>query len=329
VDVKRTLAHWTNPNTQRVGRAVLVGFYDWTMEEGYRKDNPGRQTRRAKRQPTQVYRLVRDEAVAMLAAAHSTRERRAIYLGICAGLRNAELRGLRGEHFHRPGWIGVSAEIAKGGRQRWLPVIPDLEEVVAEIRANVAADVYVLPAQRFRDPPFNRRHEDLDHRPSSSQALRTLVMRVAQRAGIKAHVHPHLLRHAYGDHIARHAGMRNAQFLLGHAGIATTEAYVGKPTLDELKRSVRDFTYGAFDRTDVLGVSEAPEIPAEATTGIEPVYTALQACWIPRCRLYRAKSARVRCPQIRSDLLSSGHGRGHKAHRADGVRHDHVLIAGR
>jgi hypothetical protein len=38
---------------------------------------------------------------------------------------------------------------------------------------------------------------------------------------------------------------------------------------------------------------------------------------------------RVRCPQIRSDLLSSGHGRGHKAHRADGVRHDHVLIAGR
>ncbi len=65
-DVKRTLARWANPDTQRVGRAVLVSFYDWTMEEGYRKHNPARQTRPAKKQPTHVYRLLRDEAVAML-----------------------------------------------------------------------------------------------------------------------------------------------------------------------------------------------------------------------------------------------------------------------
>lgn len=32
--------------------------------------------------------------------------------------------------------------------------------------------------------------------------------------------------------------MQNAQFLLGHAGIGTTETYVGRPTLDELAVSV-------------------------------------------------------------------------------------------
>jgi integrase len=88
----------------------------------------------------------------MLPAARSTRERRAIFLGICAGLRNQELRGLEGRHFERPGWIWVSSDIAKGRRERWLPVIAELEPVVREIRSNVANDEYVIPAQRKRIP---------------------------------------------------------------------------------------------------------------------------------------------------------------------------------
>jgi site-specific recombinase XerD len=52
------------------------------------------------------------------------------------------------------------------------------------------------------------------------------------------------MRHAYGDHIARYAGIRNAQFLLGHAGIATTETYVGQPTLEELAAAVEASTLG-------------------------------------------------------------------------------------
>ena len=54
----------------------------------------------------------------MLDAARGIRERRAISLGLCAGLRNAELRGLQGRHFERPGLIWVSADIAKGRRER-------------------------------------------------------------------------------------------------------------------------------------------------------------------------------------------------------------------
>ena len=85
------------------------------------------------------------------------------------------------------------------------------------------------------------------------------------------------MRHAYADHIARHAGARTAQFLLGHAGIATTETYLGNPTIEELQRAVDGFTYGVHLRTDVLGGPQEAETADKAPTGIEPVYTALQA----------------------------------------------------
>lgn len=142
----------------------------------------------------------------------------------------------------------VSTDIAKGGRERWVPVIADLEPVVAEIRADVQTDEYVLPAQRFRDPPFNADRRDLRHQPSSSQSLRQLVMRVAERAGIAAHVRPHDMRHAH---------------------LGTTETYLGRPRLDDMVTAVKNATYGI--RTNVLGVADTLQIGLEATTGIEPV----------------------------------------------------------
>ena len=203
------------------------------------------------------------------------RERRAIFLLICAGLRNAEIRGMKGQHFERPGFVEVSEDIAKGGRSRWVPVIDDLVPVVAEIVAHVGHDEYVLPAQRFRNPPFNTEQQDLRRRASSSQALRQLVMRVAARAGIAAHVHPHTLRHAFAEHVARRADTRSAQHLLGHASLGTTDTYLGAPTLDEIVAAVAGVSYGT--RTDVLGVARRPELALQATAGIEPAYTALQA----------------------------------------------------
>lgn len=266
-DVKRTLARWKNPNTQYTRRAHLVSFYDWTMEEGYRETNPARQTRRPRRRKAQVYRLTRGEAAAMLSAAETTRERRAIFLGLCAGLRLSELLGLQGRHFQRPGFVWVSADIGKGNKERWVPVLADLEPVVEEIRTGVGLEQYVIPAERWRDPGTNKDKMQLLARPASRQVMRTICIDVAARAGIAAHVHPHLLRHAFGDHIARYAGLKAAQYLMGHESVDTTEGtYTGEPTLDELAASIRGFTFA-------LGLSPAkpPKTPVEASTGIEPV----------------------------------------------------------
>ena len=259
-DVQRTLARWPHPSTRSVNRAKLVSFYDWLMQEGYRKDNPARQTRPSRRRPKAKYRLTEAEVISILNVASGVRETRAIFLGICAGLRNAELRGLQGRHFERLGWIWVCADIAKGRSERWIPVPLDLGLVVADIRATVAVDEYVLPAQRWRDPGRNQTRGDLSHRPSSSQALRLLVMDVAKRAGITAHITPHDMRHAYAEHIARHADTRTAQHLLGHADVATTQIYLAKPRLDDLSAAVKGLSFGLPARTNVLGVAETLEI---------------------------------------------------------------------
>jgi len=268
-DVKRTLRRWSHPNTQRTNRSVLISFYTWCEEEGIRRDNPARQTPRPRRRPVEHVNLTRGEAWRILQAARTTREKRAVYLLLCAGLRNGELRGMRGGHFGREGYVWVTPDIGKGGRAREIPVSRDLRPVVAEIRSNVAVDEFVLPAQRFRNPPANTERMDLRFVPSSSQALIRMVEQLASRAGVSQHVTPHDLRHAYANHIARGADTRIAQYALGHAYLATTDIYMRTPLLDEVTAALVDLTYEP-ERT-FPSTQRTPDTAREATTGIEPV----------------------------------------------------------
>ena len=141
----------------------------------------------------------------------------------------------------------------------------------------------------------NTERMDLKLKSASRQVLRTVVMELGRRAGIHAHLTPHSMRHAFGDHVARHAGIKNAQALLGHADVGTTQMYTGAPTLDELAKAIEGYRFGV-ERTHV---PPDPQIPLEAPTGIEPVYTALQA------RRPRAGWL-SRAPGVRSTALSCG-----------------------
>jgi site-specific recombinase XerD len=270
-DVKRTLRRWSHPNSQRKNRSILIAFYDWMVEEGKRPHNPARQTPRPRKRPVTTHRLSRDEVAALLNAVEDERERRVIFLGVFAGLRNGELRGLRGRHFQRPGFIWVSPDIGKGGKERWVPVSDELEPVVARIRRQVGPDEYVLPAQRSRNPPMNSEMVDRRKRPSSSQALRSLVRRVAKRAGVTGRVYPHLMRHAFADNMVRHAGLREAQQMLGHADSRTTEIYLGNSTPDELTAAIKGFSFGVLIERAFYPPHNVLANPVEAPTGIEPV----------------------------------------------------------
>jgi integrase len=231
-----------------------------------------------------VYRMTRDEVIAFLGAAVTRREQRVASWASAPGSATMNCGNLQRRHFERPRWVHVSADIAKGGRERWVPVLPELEPVVGEILASVDATAwdpaarswigeYVVPAERWRDPGRNTERMDLKLKPASRQVLRTVVMELGHRAGIHAHLTPHSMRHAFGDHVTRHAGIKNAQALLGHADVGTTQMYTGAPTLDELAAAIAGYRFGV-QRTSVRN---DPQIPREAPTGIEPVYTALQA----------------------------------------------------
>ena len=232
-DVRRTLGRWRG-NTRANRHSLLASFYRWLVQQGHRKDNPADQVPRAKKRKPDPPRLRQDEALAMLTACETVRERRVVYLGIFAGVRNQELRGLQGRHFERDGLIWVSPDIAKGGHPRWLPVLQDLQPVVDEIRANVGRDEYVVPAQRRN--PVEGVWYDLPGERASGQAVWRLVKKIAGRAGVEST--PHALRRAFADLVERQAGVRVAQKLLGHASLATTEGYLSEPTLDDLQGAV-------------------------------------------------------------------------------------------
>lgn len=250
-DVKRTLARWQHPNTQAYNRAVLVSFYRWTVQEGMRPYNPAEQTRPPKRRKPSVYRLTRAEAIRMMRAAQSSRERRVVFLGLLAGARNEEIRGMQRRHFERPGAVWFSTDIAKGGVERWVPVLAELEPVVAEILQSTVDGEYVVPARRSAGGRTPNRQRDVPMRPCATQAVIDVVVGVGQRAQIAARVKPHTLRHAFGDHVARQAGLRAAQAMLGHADVSTTqETYVGRVTLDELSSAVGWFRYDGYPADD-------------------------------------------------------------------------------
>lgn len=237
-DVKRTLRRWPNPNTQANRRSVYVSFYDWLMEEGYRRDNPARQTRRPRKRKPSIYRMTEAEVRQFLAAARTPVERRVAFLGVCAGLRAQELQGMQGRHFAREGFVWVSTDVAKGHRERWVPVIDDLAGVAAEIRREVEDDEYAIEVTRVACMANDVTRVTTSNTQPSYQVIYRIVGQLTTRAGIAANITPHTMRHAFADHIARQAGMREAQAVLGHASIGTTQGYVGAPTLDELTEAV-------------------------------------------------------------------------------------------
>ena len=269
-DVKRTLQRWPHPNTQAYNRAVLVSFYRWMVQEGRRPYNPAEQTRPPKRRKPVVYRLTRAESIRMLNACESDRERRAIYLGLLTGARNQELRLFQRHHFERPGAVWFSTDVAKGKRERWVPVLPELEPIVADILAHVADGEYVVTARRSVGGRTPNVYRELPTVPCSTGALIRLVVEVGERAGIAARIKPHSLRHAFGDLVAKSAGLRAAQAMLGHADVSTTEGtYVGAVTLDELSAAVGWFRYDAYPSADAPEVPPKPflTLPTEAPSG--------------------------------------------------------------
>lgn len=239
-DIKRALARWEHPNSRRRAHSVYRAFFDWAMEEGLRKDSPARQVRAPRAREPQVYRLSRGEVVRLLEISRRHPRWEAIaHLGCLAGARRAELAGLQAHHFSRQGWVWIDAAIAKGGRERWVPVLDELAPVIARM----PAEGYVLRPMR------NTRLDNALHvsgpGPVSVETVYRDVRAMVAAAGLPPSVTVHSTRHAFGDFVARYAGLRSAQALMGHASVGTTaDTYTSRPDLDELQVSVQGFRYG-------------------------------------------------------------------------------------
>ncbi len=164
-----------------------------------------------------------DDSVESAAEACATLRDAAMFeLFYSSGLRLAELIGLDAVPApHSLGWIddhsGEVTVTGKGRKTRTVPVGTQALAALARWRAARIAWVRDDGAPLFLSPRGKR---------ISPSLVYTRLKRWTLKAGVPAHVHPHMLRHSFATHLLQSSGdLRAVQELLGHANISTTQVY--------------------------------------------------------------------------------------------------------
>jgi integrase/recombinase XerD len=185
------------------------------------------------RPPRRLPRTLSIEDVAALIETPDTtrpdglRDRAMLELMYASGMRASEVLTLRLEDLNLT--AGYVVCTGKGSRQRMVPVGAQAARWLRRY-----LDDGRRPSGKRLDPGtvfMNRAGRRL-----SRQGLWGILKRSARRAGLRATVSPHTLRHSFASHLLeRGADLRSVQAMLGHADISTTQIYTHLPS-----RVVRD-----------------------------------------------------------------------------------------
>jgi integrase/recombinase XerD len=108
----------------------------------------------------------------------------------------------------------IRIEQGKGHRDRYVPLSPKLLELLRTYWRKLRSQPWLFPGQ-------------FPHQPLTREAVSDAIAQASERAGLKKHVSPHSLRHAYAVHLLE-AGtdIRKIQLLLGHRSLSTTARYL-------------------------------------------------------------------------------------------------------
>jgi site-specific recombinase XerD len=199
-----------------------------------------------------VQRASDDDAVSVLRACRSARDRLLVLLLCRVGLRRGEAVGLRredihfmpdsavlgcdfpGSHLHVVRRDNVNGAWAKSRHSRIVPVdrlvVAAYDQYVME-RSGFGAgvDCDFVFVNLFR-PPLGA--------PMKPDAVNDLFVALSRRAGLADGVRPHALRHAFASNVLDAGGtLDEVQQLLGHISASATQVYV-HPDPARLRRAV-------------------------------------------------------------------------------------------
>jgi integrase/recombinase XerD len=156
------------------------------------------------------------------------RDRTMLELLYACGLRVTELTSLQMVQISMN--QGVVRVFGKGSKERLVPIG---EEALRWLQRYFAGPRWELLNAIPSDVVFPSRR-------GTQMTRQTFWYRIkiyAQRAGIKKHLSPHTLRHAFATHLLNHgADLRVVQMLLGHSDLSTTQIYthVAQQRMQEL-----------------------------------------------------------------------------------------------
>jgi integrase/recombinase XerD len=227
------LAQGQSPRSTARFLSCVRGFYHYLLREGRLTVDPtldidsprlGRPLPKALSE-AEVERLLQAPD---LAHALELRDRTMLELLYACGLRVTELTSLQLVQLSMN--QGVVRVFGKGSKERLVPVG---EEALRWLQRYMAGPRGELLKGMPSDVVFPSRR-------GTQMTRQTFWYRIkiyAQRAGIKKHLSPHTLRHAFATHLLNHgADLRVVQMLLGHSDLSTTQIYthVAQQRMQEL-----------------------------------------------------------------------------------------------
>jgi len=215
------------------------GFFDWLAEQGSVAANPARGLRAPRVGKRLPKALSPDQAISLAQAPpagegekpfETLRDQAMLELFYSSGLRLSELTSLDVRHFAESGlrsasWLDLAeAEVTvlgKGGKRRSVPVGAPAIEALRRWLAERDRWLAVHPGADRRALFLSALGRRLANR-----TVQVRLKRMAQRRGVPADVHPHVLRHSFASHLLQSSGdLRAVQELLGHSSITTTQVY--------------------------------------------------------------------------------------------------------
>ena len=216
--------------------SVIKGFLKYLHREGYVEKNIAKLIAQPKSQdklpkilkPEEVIRLIEGIQAVTL---RQKRIKAVIELLYSTGIRISELAGLTHEKVDF--WASTVTVIGKGDKERVVPM-------GRHCRTALKDYIDSMPSIQKRGPQtplfLNKDGEAISIR-SMQRNLREYAVETLGTTGLE--VSPHTLRHSCATHLlARGAGLREIQELLGHESLVTTQKYT-QVDAERLKASYR------------------------------------------------------------------------------------------
>jgi len=224
-----------------LGRALaaLRGLHRFLVEEGLRPGDPTAELHAPPLPRRLPKALDEDEVLALLGAAEGDspvdrRDRAVLEVLYGTGMRVSELAGLSLADLGSDS--GLVRVLGKGDKERLVPLGRHAALSLADW-LGPAGRTLVAPRRWARRGDAEAVFLNTRGGRLSRQGIWGVLKKRATAVALAGKVHPHVLRHSCATHMLAHgADIRVVQELLGHASIATTQAYTRVST-EHLRRA--------------------------------------------------------------------------------------------